>query len=146
MLHDVLISMHAEQGVDTETPNALDFTTDGYYTFDDNVGCITYEESEVTGLEGTRTSVLVMPNQIIVDRDGTITSRMIFQEGGKTDFLYDTPFGNAVLGIKTRKISQNFDDKGGKLEIDYDINMEHTVFSRNRFKINVEKIGDRPNA
>ena len=61
------------------------------YTYDGENACITYLESEVTGLTGTRTSVIVTPDKVAVERDGFITSRMFFMEGEKTSFLYDTP-------------------------------------------------------
>ena len=126
---------------DAENRSTLDFTTDGYYTYDDNVGCVTYEESEVTGLPGTRTSVFIMPDQVVVDRDGSLTSRMVFKEGEQTSFLYNTPFGNATMGVDTRKINHSFDDRGGTAEIEYVVNVEHAVFTRNRFTIQVKQDG-----
>ena len=82
MLKDVIISLQTVQNCDdAENRSTLDFTTDGHYTYDDNIGCVTYEESEVTGLPGTRTSLFIMPDQVIVDRDGSLTSRMVFKEG-----------------------------------------------------------------
>ena len=142
MLKDVIISMQTVQNCDdAENRSTLDFTTDGYYTYDDNVGCVTYEESEVTGLPGTRTSVFIMPDQVVVDRDGSLTSRMVFKEGEQTSFLYNTPFGNATMGVDTRKINHSFDDRGGTAEIEYVVNVEHAVFTRNRFTIQVKQDG-----
>ena len=142
MLKDVVISMQTVQNCDdAENRSTLDFTTDGYYTYDDNVGCVTYEESEVTGLPGTRTSVFIMPDQVVVDRDGSLTSRMVFKEGEQTSFLYNTPFGNATMGVDTRKINHSFDDRGGTAEIEYVVNVEHAVFTRNRFTIQVKQDG-----
>ena len=94
-------------------------------------------ETDVTGLEGTRTSVLVMPDQVVVDRDGMITSRMIFREGLRDAFQFSTPFGAATMGIDTRRIRHHMDEAGGKVEIDYVVDMEHTVATRNRFQITV---------
>ena len=42
-----------------------------------------------------------------------------------------------MLGIDTRKIKHSFNEQGGSLEIDYVVNMEHTIVSRNIFKINI---------
>ena len=36
------------------------------------------------------------------------------------------------MGIETRKVAASFDDYGGDLSIDYVVNMEHTVASRNQ--------------
>jgi uncharacterized beta-barrel protein YwiB (DUF1934 family) len=87
-----------------------------------------------------------MPDQVVVDRDGSLTSRMVFKEGEKTSFLYSTPYGRAVMGINTRKVSHSFNDKGGKAEIEYVVDMQHTVFTKNRFTIQVKQDGGKPNA
>ena len=105
------------------------------------MGCLSYEESEVTGLEGTRTSLFVMPDQVVVDREGTVTSRMIFKEGLKSAFQYTTPFGSANMGINTRRITQSMGSSGGSVEIDYVVDMEHVVATRNKFQITVTEIG-----
>ena len=142
MMKDVLISINSIHSYDQADEDSLEFTTDGYYYYDGENGCLSYMESEVTGLEGTRTSVIVMPDQVVVDRDGTVTSRMIFREGLKNSFQYSTPFGAATLGIDTRRIRREMDEKGGRVEIDYVVDMEHAVVARNKFQITVQQIGE----
>ena len=137
MLKDVWISINSIHSYDQEDEDRLEFSTDGHYYFDGENGCLTYMETEVTGLEGTRTSVIVMPDQVVVDRDGLVTSRMIFREGLRDAVQYSTPFGAATLGIDTRRIRHHMDENGGQLEIDYVVDMEHAVASRNRFQITV---------
>ena len=141
MMKDVLISIHSSFAYEEGEEQQMDFTTDGYYFYEDDVGCLSYEETEVTGMEGTRTSLFVMPDQVVVDREGTVTSRMVFKEGLKSAFQYATPFGNATMGINTRRISRNMDGSGGSVQIDYVVDMEHVVASRNRFEITVREIG-----
>lgn len=142
MMKDVLISINSIHSYDQDDEDSLEFTTDGYYYYDGENGCLSYMETEVTGMEGTRTSVIVMPDQVVVDRDGTVTSRMIFREGVKDSFQYTTPFGAATMGIDTRRIRHHMDDSGGKLEIDYVVDMEHAVVTRNKFQITVQQIGE----
>ena len=141
MMKDVVISINSSFSFDEGEEQVMEFTTDGHYFYEDEVGCLSYEESEVTGLEGTRTSLFVMPDQVVVDREGTVTSRMIFKEGLKSAFQYATPFGNATMGINTRRITQNMGDHGGSVQIDYVVDMEHVVASRNKFQITVKEIG-----
>ena len=45
--------------------------------------------------------------------------------------------GSATMGIETRKVAASFDDYGGDLSIDYVVNMEHTVASRNKLNMSV---------
>ena len=141
MMKDVVISINSTFSLEEGEEQSMEFTTDGYYFYEDQVGCLSYEESEVTGLEGTRTSLFVMPDQVVVDREGTVTSRMVFKEGLKSAFQYATPFGSANMGINTRRIAQNMGESGGSVEIDYVMDMEHVVASRNKFQITVTEIG-----
>jgi ribosomal protein L11 len=50
------------------------------------------------------------------------------------------------MGINTRKVSHSFNDKGGKAEIEYVVDMQHTVFTKNKFTIQVKQDGGRSNA
>ena len=143
MMKDVWISISNRQSGGQEEEDTLVFNTAGHYFFDDGVGVLSYQESELTGLEGTRTSVMVMPNQVVVDRDGTVKSRMVFREGSKDSFLYSTPFGQATLGVDTRRIRGSMDERGGQIEIDYVVDMEHAVVTRNRFQITVRQRGEQ---
>lgn len=145
MLKDVIISIKSLQNYGFEDQDGVEFTTDGYYMMEDGVACINYEETAVTGMEGTRTSLMISDEQVVVDRDGLITSRMVFTSGGKSSFQYGTPYGTANLGIDTREIHHSFDENGGHMELDYVVNMEHAVVTRNKFFISVKKMGDKTN-
>ena len=138
MMKDVVIYIRSLFG-DGADDNTIDFTTDGLYTYDGDTACLTYQESEVTGMEGTRTSVMVMPDQVVVDRDGAVTSRMIFRPGEKHAFLYDTPVGSATMHMDTRNMNARFNEHGGHMEIDYVLDMEHAFVSRNQFHLTVKE-------
>ena len=138
MMKDVVIYIRSLFG-DGADDNTIDFTTDGLYTYDGDTACLTYQESEVTGMEGTRTSVMVMPDQVVVDRDGAVPSRMIFRPGEKHAFLYDTPVGSATMHMDTRNMNARFNEHGGHMEIDYVLDMEHAFVSRNQFHLTVKE-------
>lgn len=137
-LKDVVISIRGVQ-VDEPDNESVELVTDGCYWFNDGRARISYSESEVTGMPGTETTFNVSPGEIILSRRGTLTSDMVFREGYKDTFLYDTPYGSAMLGLDTHRISCSLDEHGGDLEIDYVINIDHSVVGRNRFKINVRE-------
>ena len=148
MMKDVVIYIRSLYGYGGEEEDSIDFTTDGLYTYDGSTASFTYLESDVTGMEGTRTSVVVSPDKVIVDRDGAVTSRMVFQPGLKDAFLYETPVGSATMHMATRDLRQRFNEHGGQVEIDYVLDMEHAFASRNRFRLTVKeqkKTGDRSN-
>lgn len=138
-MKDVVIHMKSMHNCGDEEQDVIDFSTDGHYFQDGDTSCFSYMETEVTGLEGTRTSVFIRPDEVVVDRDGMITSRMVFREREKNRFQYSTPYGMATLGVNTRRIRHAFDERGGELEVDYVLDMEHAVVSRNKILVKIEE-------
>ena len=138
MKEDALITIHSLNGTE-EDEDSIDFVTDGKYSYEGGVASLSYLESDVTGMEGTRTSVTVSPDEVVVDREGTITSRMVFRKGQRHAFQYDTPMGMATLHMATRGIRHAFNEGGGEMEIDYVLDVEHTVVSRNLFRLQVRR-------
>ena len=64
---------------------------------------------------------------------------MIFQKGRQHTSLYETPYGELAVDIQTAQLRHNLTRRGGLLEIQYSIAVEHTVTGRNRFKIQVRR-------
>ncbi len=138
-MKDVMISITGEQYVGGGEDDTMQLVTDGQYCYKDGRGTLSYEESEITGLAGTRTSFRFSPEGIVLSRDGTVTSRMEFREGGRSTFLYDTPYGSMTIGLDTHKIHNNLGEHGGDLVIDYVLNFDHRVAGRNKFTIKVKE-------
>ncbi len=138
-MKDVIISITGSQYADSDPGEAIELVTDGQYCFKDGKGRLTYEESELTGMAGTRTSFTFKPGEVVLSRKGTLTSQMIFREGAKNTFLYDTPYGSTTMGLDTHSIRSTLGERGGDLEIDYIVDFDHAVVGRNRFKINVKE-------
>lgn len=138
-MKDVVISILSRNGLGSEEEDLIEFVTDGLYRYDGETACLTYMETEVTGMEGTRTSVMVLDDRVVVDRDGGITSRMVFRPGEKNSFLYETPVGSVMMRLDTRGIRHSFDEHGGDMEIDYVLDMEHALITRNRFRLKVKE-------
>ena len=105
MIKDVVIWMRSVHNSDEGEDDVMEFSTDGEYFIDGDTYCFTYLETEITGLPGTRTSVFVRPDEVVVDRDGMMTSRMILREREKNRFLYTTPYGSATFNLSTRSIT-----------------------------------------
>lgn len=132
-----LITVSGIQDFNGTADDTVELVTDGVYTRTEDGFEIYYLESELTGLAGTATRVEVRPGSVTVERAGTLNACMEFKPGQKSSFLYDTQFGAATLGVDTRKINAVFDDNGGELSIDYVVNMEHAVVSRNKLNMSV---------
>ena len=137
-MKDVIISVTGVQH-GPDGPDSLQLVTAGQYGLDSDQICMTWEESELTGMEGTRTSITVQPKSVVLSREGKTNTTMEFQEGKKSYFLYETPFGSATMGLDTRRIRSRFDFHGGDMEIEYTVDMDQTIVGRNRFYIQVKE-------
>lgn len=130
-MKDVIISVTGvQQGVNG--PDAMELVTAGQYGQDE-------KETLLTGMEGTKTSLCVQPRSVVLSREGTLNTRMEFEEGRKRYFLYETPFGSATMGLNTRRIVNRLGAHGGEIEIDYSVDMDDTIVGRNRFFIRVQE-------
>ena len=100
---------------------------------------LSYQESEITGLEGTLTTIQVEGEQVTLMRMGEFNSQMVFQEGRRHLSMYNTPYGAMSVGVNTRHLLADLSDKGGDIEIDYAIEIDHAIAGRSVFQIKVRE-------
>jgi uncharacterized beta-barrel protein YwiB (DUF1934 family) len=136
---DVLIAIKGMQELDGLSGEGDELVTPGTYSMDGNIARFSYMESELTGMEGTKTTFEVRPSHVSLIREGTVNAQMIFEQGKKHFFMYETPFGAFTMGVSTNSIKSKMNDSGGDIEIRCMIDMENSVISRNVFKINVRE-------
>ena len=139
-MKDVIISIKGMQNYG-DGDDAVEFVTDGQYGYADGCGKLIYMESELTGLEGTKTSLSFDPTRMVIEREGTLNSKMIFEQGKRHMFLYETPYGAATMAVDTRRVRANLGEHGGDMEIDYVVNFDHSAVGRNTFRIQVREQG-----
>ena len=100
---------------------------------------LSYEETALTGMEGTTTRFQIQGPRVILTRSGAVNSQMVFEAGRQHTSLYETPFGELSVDIQTSVLKHNLTERGGLMEIKYSIAVEHTVTGRNCFKIRVRR-------
>lgn len=140
-MKDVIISITGTQNYDIGEQDAVELVTSGQYEHSKDSSFLSYMESELTGLDGTKTSFFVDPLSVTMLREGSLNSRMVFEQGRKHVFLYETPYGSSTMGVNTNKMKIKLDEHGGNMEIDYIIELDHTIIGRNSFIINVREKG-----
>lgn len=139
MEKDVLITIKSSQSLEGETAEPAELISLGTYSWSGDVQRFSYMESELTGLEGTRTSFEVRPDEVIMSRTGSVTSRMVYHKGQKHHFLYDTPYGTLSLGLNTHLLESELGEAGGSLRIEYDLDFENALLSHNKFCITIKE-------
>ena len=135
----VMLSIRGEQYFDGIDPDATELMTEGTMTLTENGMVLAYEETALTGMEGTTTSFQIQGPQVILTRSGTVNSQMVFEEGQQHVSLYETPYGTMTIDICTSKLEKTMSREGGDMEIRYTIAVEHRVTGKNCFKISVRE-------
>ena len=135
----VTLFIRGEQYFDDVDPDATELVTEGTLELMEEGLRLTYQETSLTGMEGTTTTFEITGPQVTLRRAGTVNSQMVFEEGRQHTSLYETPYGELSVDIQTRALRHNLSERGGLLEIKYSIAVEHTVTGRNSFKIRVKR-------
>jgi len=136
----VIISIKGMQSFENMEDQVIDLTTAGRMTGDSKEGyTLSYQESPVTGMNGTLTTFQISRDRITMMRAGEVNSQMVFQVGRKHLSLYETPYGAFTVGVNTRRVRNNLEENGGDIEIGYSIEIDHAVAGENFFKINVRE-------
>ena len=139
MEKDVVISIKGMQKYEGNDPDTVELVTAGRLMKDKAGYTLSYQESEITGLEGTLTTIQVEGEQVTLMRMGEFNSQMVFQEGRRHLSMYTTPYGAMSVGVNTRHLLADLSDKGGDIEIDYAIEIDHAIAGRSVFQIKVRE-------
>lgn len=139
MSDNVIISIVGKQ-INDNGPDEMELVTAGQLVQDGQGGVtVSYQETELTGLEGTTTVVKVEGSRVTLLREGTVNSQMVFEEGRRHLSMYETPYGSLSVGINTRRMKSTLGESGGELEIDYAIEIDNLLAGQNFFRMNVKK-------
>ena len=131
MENNVIISIQGKQSFEAQGDDTIELVTEGCLEPDGDDGyTLSYQESELTGLEGTTTTFHITPERITLHREGTLNSEMIFQEGQKHFSLYETPYGGLMLGVNTHRAKADFGEDGGNLSIRYALEVDSQPIGR----------------
>lgn len=139
MEKQIILFVRGEQTYDAVAPEVTELSTEGVMTIDGEEITLTYQESEITGMEGTTTRFTVRGDTVVLERTGTIVSRMEFTRGERSSSLYETPWGTMVVDISTTKLTHRITERGGVMEIAFTIAVNHQVTGENRFKVRVKE-------
>ncbi|MTR31887.1 DUF1934 family protein [Pseudoflavonifractor sp. BIOML-A14] len=136
----VIISIKGKQSYEDVEDETIELVTEGLLNKEgEGEYTLSYQESELTGLEGTLTTFQVEQGRITLMRIGEVNSQMVFEEGRRHLSMYDTPYGALAIGINTRRMRSSLGEHGGDIEIDYAIEIDHAMAGQNLFQINVRE-------
>jgi len=121
MVKNAVVTVQSRVSVEDElieviTPGKLHITSNGYR--------VEYDETELSGMEGTKTTMIIKDRYFKLNRVGTTETNMEFEIDKQSVSLYKTPFGAMSVVIDTKTLEINMDDNGGIIHIVYVLNVE----------------------
>lgn len=124
MKKTVTLSIRGQQSYADQEPDVLELVTEGTLEAVDSGWRLSYEESDLTGLEGVNTTFQIQDKTVTLIRSGKLNSQMVFQEGIPHDSLYQMEFGALMLTVCAIKVDANLSESGGTIDLKYRIEVE----------------------
>ena len=126
MKQSVVLSIRGRQSYQGQDPDVIELVTEGVLEHTLTGWELTYEESELTGLQGVTTTFSVEPDKITLTRTGKLNSQMVFQVGVVHESLYQVEFGALLICVMASRIRADITENGGTVDLEYAIEIEHS--------------------
>ena len=140
-MKDITIKITGKQCFDDVEEEQMEFVTDGRLFQRNGFYYLIYDESEISGMEGFRTTLKFNDKSLKMKRIGKAGSgsELYFEEGKRFSSNYDTPMGIMEIEVLTRKVKNLMDEelKTGKLDIEYDVSLGGVAEGKNKLIIDV---------
>lgn len=144
MNKDVLVSIRGLQFDQTGDDGVIETITPGQYYKKNGSHYLIYEEAMEGFSELTHNKIKWTEHSLDLTKKGVVNVHMVFEENHKSMTDYQTPFGNILIGIDTKKINIEEMEEKIKVDVNYalEINYEHladcsiTMDIRNRDSLN----------
>ena len=142
MTQRVMLSIQGRQSYQGQEPETIRLVTEGIMILRDGGWDITYQESELTGLEGVTTTFRVEPGVITLKRTGRLNSQMVFRQGQRHDSLYQMEFGALMISVCPQQVLFDLTSEGGFIDLIYDIDIEQTTGGSIDYHLDIRAIDE----
>ena len=124
---------------DEEPEGPIEMYSEGeLYITDDRV-IIAYDESELTGMEGSHTQVRFERAQdglVTMMRNGSVNTILVFEEGKRHICTYQTQYMPFEICVFTKSVKNTLLEDGN-IELDYIVEIRGAQAERTQFKIEI---------
>lgn len=140
MKREVLVTVVGTQTNELGEQDTIELITEAKFFIREESYYIIYNESVLTGMEGTTTSLKVEPQRVTLNRMGTSELKQTFEEGVFNSSCYITPFGTMQLAVLPSKVEVDLTDAGGSINLEYELKTEGHKISDNQLFISVKSL------
>lgn len=133
----VIITVRNKQIID-DRKEQFELVTPGKFYSKEGSYYAVYDETEISGMEGTTTALKIGGREVRLIRFGTTSSNMSFRNGVEDTSLYKTRYGVIELTIRPTSVEVNVDDSGGDIRLLYDMDVCGQKTSSNELMIKIQ--------
>lgn len=138
MSQRVLLSIQGRQEYAGQQPELIELVTEGTMTQLPEGWEVSYEESALTGMEGTTTTFRMEPGQVTLLREGKLQSTMVFREGESYDSLYQMELGTLMMTVRATQVSYELGAQGGVIQLAYKLDIENSDAGTIRYRLDIQ--------
>lgn len=140
----ILVRVRGTQVKESGEEDNIELVTEGRLYRRDHSYYILYEETCLSGLEGTLTSLKIEPTRVTLNRTGGTAQRQTFEEGVWHQSYYVTPYGAIRVGVIPTRVDVDLTESGGSINLEYELQIEQEKVSDNRLSITVQRLETCP--
>ncbi len=118
-----------------EDAGQVEMVTVGDYYKRNGKHYVVYEEITEGFSQPTKNRLKFSEHMLELSRNGLVNVHMVFQENRKNLTNYNTPFGQILIGIDTKKIQVNEKEDDIVVEVDYSLDVNYEFLSDCHIKI-----------
>lgn len=137
-MKEVLLTMQGLQfDQRMEDADKVETVTVGDYYKKNNKHYVIYEEVIEGFTQVTKNRLKFSEGMLELTRNGLINVHMVFQENKKNMTNYNTPFGQILIGIDTKKIQITEQEDDIVVDVDYALDVNYEFLSDCHIKIHI---------
>ena len=129
-----------------DEPQQMEMFCDGRLRLTDDEFSLTYEETELTGMEGSESQLSFRraePGLVTMLRTGSVTTALVFERGKRHICVYQTPYMPFEVCVHTLEIDNRLaisdGQIGGTLGLDYVVEIRGARAERCRMTLEVRE-------
>lgn len=140
-MKDITLKITGKQIFDGQEEEQMEFVTDGKFYLRNGAAYVVYDESEISGLAGCKTTLKLKDGTVKMRRvgGGGYGTELYFEKGKRFSNTYNTPYGEMGIEVLTSKVNTDidFENCSGSIRIDYNVSMEGVAEGKNQICIDI---------
>ena len=136
---NVVLSLKGRQTYIDQEPDEIELVTEGLLERIGENWQLSYDETQLTGLEGVHTTFLIEQDKVTLTRTGKLKSQMVFQVGKSHDSLYQVEFGALMITVCATKVDAKITADGGTLDLVYAIEIERNAAGQIDYHLDISR-------